>query len=64
MVNILVDFVSLLCMVAWFLFLAAIAVFACIVVNEMRKMLVQAVRSLWRMGGHGRNAFAGGARSR
>ena len=64
MVNILVDFVSLLCMLAWFLFLAAILIFACIVVNEMRRMLAEALRALWRVSGHGRNAYAGGTRER
>jgi len=62
MVNLLVDFVSLLSLLVWCVWLAAIFGFVVILADEVRRMLARALRTLWRAASrHGRSAYVGGA---
>lgn len=61
MMNFVVNFASVLCMLAWLVCLAVVLAFAVILAGDLGRMLAHAFRTLWHAAGrHGRNAYAGG----
>ena len=63
--NILVDFLSVLCMLAWFAWLVVILVLGLTLVGQMLRTLARMLCALWRSArGQHRHAYVGGAPGR